>query len=84
MLTGNRWNERGHMTIDQLGRLLAALPPGQRFSLPYDAYEELFPPGEPDENARTICLSFAKSVACSIENDPEDKKVWFVKNAQRP
>jgi hypothetical protein len=74
-------DERERMTVDQLGRLLAALRPGQRFSLPYDAFEELFPPGEQDENARTLCINFGELVACSVENDPQNQKIWFVKDA---
>jgi len=46
----------------------------------HDAYADLFPPGEPDTNAREACYKFAKSLGCRIESKPEQQMVWFVKD----
>jgi hypothetical protein len=40
------------MNLDDLGDKLAALNPGDLAEVPYDVYALLFPPGEPDDNAR--------------------------------
>jgi len=40
------------MNLDDLGDKLAALNPGDVAEVPYDVYASLFPPGEPDDNAR--------------------------------
>lgn len=40
------------MTLDEFEGVLKQLTPGQGAHLAYDAYQELFPPGEPDEAAR--------------------------------
>jgi hypothetical protein len=69
------------VTIDQLSEILAGLRTGDRACIPYDIYEVLFPPGEPDVDARAHCYEFAKSAACRIENEPRNQKVWFVKDA---
>ncbi len=72
------------MTRDELKDQLANLEPGQRIVVPYDIYELLFPPGEPDQDARAACWAFAKQMACSIYNVSEDQTVWFFKNVYRP
>ena len=68
------------MTIDQLSEILAGLRTGDRACIPYDIYKVLFPPGEPDVDARARCYEFAKSAACRIENEHQTQKVWFVKD----
>ncbi len=40
------------MTLDEFENMLKQLTPGQGAHLTYDTYQELFPPGEPDETAR--------------------------------
>ena len=69
------------MSLDELKATLVALPSGQCAGIHYDAYTELFPPGEPDENARARCYEFAKSVGCRIDNRSEEQTVLFVKSA---
>ena len=69
------------MSLVELRVTLAALAPGKCAGIHHDVYAELFPPGEPDENARAACYAFAKSVGCRIENKPNEKTVWFVKDA---
>jgi hypothetical protein len=40
------------MTLDDLKATLSSMPRGQAVHVPHEMYELLFPPGEPDENAR--------------------------------
>jgi hypothetical protein len=51
--------ERTPMSLDELRATLIALPAGKCAGIHYDIYAELFPPGEPDENARAVCYEFA-------------------------
>lgn len=69
------------MSLDELWATLVALAPGKCAGIHHDVYAELFPPGEPDENARAACYAFATLVGCRIENKPNEKTVWFVKDA---
>lgn len=69
------------MSLDELRATLAALAPGKCAGIHHGVYADLFPPGEPDENARAACYAFAKSVGCRIENKPLAKTIWFVKDA---
>ena len=68
------------MSLDELRATLAALAPGKCAGIHHDVYADLFPPGEPDETARTACYAFAKSVGCRIENKRNEKTIWFVKD----
>jgi hypothetical protein len=69
------------MTLEELRETLEKLPPGKMAGVHHDAYADLFPPGEPDSNAREACYKFAKTLGCRIENKPQEKTVWFVKDA---
>ena len=69
------------MSLDELRATLVALAPGKCAGIHHDVYAELFPPGEPDENARAACYAFAKSVGCQIDNKPNERTVWFVKDS---
>lgn len=69
------------MSLEELRATLVALAPGKCAGIHHDAYADLFPPGEPDKNARAACYVFARSVGCRIENKPQEKTVWFVKDA---
>jgi hypothetical protein len=52
-----------------------------RIAIHHDLFAQLFPPGEPEEAAGAACYRFAQSMACRIENKPETKQIWFVKDA---
>lgn len=69
------------MTLDELSEHLRGLKAGQKAGLHHDVYAELFPPGEPDEGARGRCYGFAKALGCRIENKPNDREIWFVKDS---
>src|SRR2546421_1672250 len=63
------------MNLDDLGDKLAALNPGDVAEVPYDVYASLFPPGEPDDNARMRAYNFAKAHDCTFDNWPSDRIV---------
>lgn len=67
------------MTLGEFGSTLRQLTPGKAAHVPYDIYEELFPPGEPDQNARARAYEFAKANGCVIDNRPKQREVLFVK-----
>jgi hypothetical protein len=66
-------------TLENLKGALRELRPGQFGAIDHDVYAELFPPGKPDQAARDACASFARAAGCRIENKPQDRQVWFVK-----
>jgi hypothetical protein len=47
----------------------------------HDLFAMLFPPGEPDEQARADCYKFARKSGCLVDNKPGQNELWFVKNA---
>jgi hypothetical protein len=47
-------------------------------SMSYAVYELVFPPGEPDELARTRAWAFAEKYGCTIKNQPSEKRVLFL------
>jgi hypothetical protein len=67
------------MTLEEFENVLKQLTPGQGAHLPYDTYQQLFPPGEPDETARARAYGFARSHSCQIENHSNDRVVVFYK-----
>jgi hypothetical protein len=69
------------MTLDEFSESLRMVGVGKYASVPYDLYDDLFPPGEPDQGARERCAKFANSRGFRIENKPELRTVWFVRNA---
>jgi hypothetical protein len=67
------------VTLDEFQTTLKDLAPGQAAHIPYDIYEELFPPGEPDQDARVRAYKFAKANGCKIDNRTAQREVLFVK-----
>jgi hypothetical protein len=67
------------VTLDDLNGILAELVPGKAAHVPYEVYEILFPPGEPDQDARLRALIFAKASGCVIENRAGNREVLFLK-----
>jgi hypothetical protein len=66
-------------TLADLKAQIDACPHGGAVGLPYDAYSDLFPPVEPDQNAREAAYKFARENGCTIENKPDANIVFFVK-----
>ena len=69
------------MTLDEFSEELKEVKAGQYAQISHDIYAELFPPGEPDQVARDRCAKFAQARGFRIENKPDHKAIWFVKNA---
>jgi hypothetical protein len=67
------------MTLDDLKTGLGILKPGQMLSMSYAVYELVFPPGEPDELARTRAWAFAEEYGCTIKNLPSEKRILFLR-----
>ena len=72
------------MTREEFGDLLRGLPVGQTGTLPYTIYADFFPPGEPDQNARSRAFDFAKERGCEIDNRPAGQEVVFIKKVTNP
>jgi hypothetical protein len=66
-------------TLQDLANEIAAAPAGGAVGVGYDVYEELFPPGEPDQGARAKAWEFAKANGCAVNNRPTERTVFFVK-----
>ena len=69
------------MTLDELDAILRDLTAGKGARVPYDIYELLFPPGEPDQDARARAYAFARDRGVKIDNRPDNNAVWFYKDA---
>jgi len=70
------------MSLDDLSKELAKLASGKAAGIHKEVYADLFPPGEPDENARARCFEFARIHGCRIDNTlaPGGDSIWFVKD----
>lgn len=68
------------MDEEELRSRLRNLEVGQPLVIPYDIYEQIFPPGEPDEDARLRCRTLAREEGCTIQNDPEGRTITFVRD----
>ncbi len=51
------------MTRSELESQLRALSSGEELGLSFDVYADMFPPGEPDENARQACYTWQSAAA---------------------
>jgi hypothetical protein len=68
------------MTIKELKDILCGLKQGEFAAINYGFYAELFPPGEPNESARTASYAFAMYHGCRIQNDAAQRIIRFVKS----
>jgi hypothetical protein len=66
-------------TIDELRIILDGLWPGKKAGLRREDYAGLFVAGEPDENRGGPARQFARTVGCSMSNDPDAETIWFEK-----
>jgi hypothetical protein len=60
---------------------IAACSPGERVLVNYEDYADLFPPGEPDVDARENARRFAAENGCWFVIHPTEKVVVFIKRA---
>jgi hypothetical protein len=58
---------------------IAACSPGGTVVISYDEYGKLFPPGEPDVDAREKARTFAAETGCWFVIRPSETLVEFVK-----
>lgn len=57
------------LTRDALKSYLLEMPSGHVFDLTYGQFEDVFPPGEPDTEARQALRAFAEECACELINN---------------
>jgi len=67
------------VTRSELKSQLRALSSGEELGLSFDVYADMFPPGEPDENARQACYAVAKRCGCKIEVKVNDRHIRSLK-----
>ena len=72
------------MTLQEFGALLDGLTVGRTATLPYSVYAVVFPPGEPDQHARTSAFEFARDRGCKIENKVREMEVVFTRQITNP
>ena len=72
------------LTRDVLKSYLLEMPRGHIFDLTYKLFADVFPPGEPDQDARLRALTFAKANGCVIENRAGNREVLFLKPGLGP
>ena len=72
------------MTLQEFGALLDGLAVGKPVTLPYSVYAVVFPPGEPDQYARTCAFDFARDCGCTIENKVREMEVVFTRQITNP
>ena len=69
-------------TLATLKSQLDELPPDGQLSITYETFADLFPPGEPDVNARRGLGVFAHSAGCDLKNDQHNQIIDFTKRKQ--
>jgi hypothetical protein len=72
------------LTLSDFGDMLRRLVVGQSAALPYHTYAYLFPPGEPDDDARGRAYEFARAHGCEIDNQKAAQQVNFTKKITNP
>jgi len=77
-----RNEERMNYSLEDLKSELAAMEPGEETCVAYGQYALLFPPGEPDQDARNAAVAFAKANGCTVSNRRDDNLVCFVRPAK--
>ena len=58
---------------EHLGKMLEALAPGETFILTYEIFDDLFPPGYPDQNAMKGLSLFVETYRCGVDNRPAQR-----------
>jgi hypothetical protein len=69
------------MKIDDFKQTLNELEPGNCAAVPYEIFDDLFPPGVEDDRAKVAAYAFAKVNGCTIDHRNREKSVYFVKAA---
>lgn len=67
--------------MDELILTLNNLAVGQCAVVPYELIDGIFPRGVEDDGAKQAAYSLAKACRCTIENRPDERAIYFVKEA---
>lgn len=67
-------------TIDDLKRALAEVKPGFAARVPYEIFEQIFPPGVEDDGSKKAAYDLARAHGLKIDNRPEGAVVYFYKD----
>lgn len=67
------------MTIDEFKTTLADLQPGKAAHVPYEIFEQLFPPGIEDDGAKDRAYKLARASGCVIDHRANSREVLFVR-----
>lgn len=73
------WEARADMdyTLDKLSRELAGQEPGHGVAIDLSIYRRLFPPGEPDNDARQEASAFAIANNCTVHFGTYTGAIFF-------
>ena len=71
------------MTLDELKDGLGRIMPGQFATIHYGQFPELFPQCGNHKEAQRACFEFARKHGCFVQDMPEIKEAWLVKDAPR-
>jgi hypothetical protein len=70
------------MNKNDFKQTLVELVPGQCAAVPYEIFEDLFPPGVEDDGAKQLAYTFAKAHGCVIDHQQHKREVLFVKEKE--
>jgi hypothetical protein len=74
-----RREKETNMDRNDFKQTLVELVPGQCAAVPYEIFEDLFPPGVEDDGAKQSAYTFAMAHGCVIDHQPHKREVLFVK-----
>ena len=74
-----RQKRKSGMDKNDFRQTLIELVPGQCDAVPYEIFEDLFPPGVEDDGAKQSAYTFAMAHGCVIDYQPHKREVLFVK-----
>jgi hypothetical protein len=69
------------VTIEEFKTTLARLPAREAVGVPYEIFEQLFPPGVEDDGVIGRACDLASSRGCIIVHRAENRDVLFIKSA---
>ena len=70
------------LTRAVLKSYLLDMPPGHLFDLTYALFGDVFPPGEPDANARAQLRALAEECGCDLTNDKAEGRYELTRRAR--
>ena len=67
------------MDRNEFKQTLLAMEPRQSAVVPYEIFDDLFPPGVADDSAKGAAYPFAMAHGCVIDHQPDKREVIFVR-----